>query len=98
MLLLSLLSLPESSNLPSVFMFAECIPSGTRRTSSLLRFAECQKKTLGKEGVCRVLRKTLGKEIKSFFLKKKEKKKNEKKTLPLSKEIKSFLWKRMTKK
>jgi len=29
-----------------------------------------------------VLKKTLGKEIKSFFLKEKEKKKNEKRTLP----------------
>ena len=39
-------SLPESSNLPSVFMFAECIPSGTRRTSSLPSAAL---KTLGKK-------------------------------------------------
>jgi hypothetical protein len=33
--------LPESSNLPIVFMFAECISSGTRRTSF---FAECRAK------------------------------------------------------
>ena len=39
-------SLPEFSNLPSVFGFAECISSDTRRTSSLLSAAT--KKTLGK--------------------------------------------------
>ena len=39
-------SLPETSNLPSVFIFAECIPSGTRRTSSL---PSAELKTLGKE-------------------------------------------------
>ena len=58
--------LPETSNLLSVFMFAECILSGTRQISSLpsatlktlgkkkhsvkRRFAECQKKHLTKMG------------------------------------------------
>ena len=44
-------ALPKTSNLSSVFMFAECIPSGTRQTSSL---PSAELKTLGKEGVCRV--------------------------------------------
>ena len=34
-LLENIQTLPETSNLPSVFMFAECILSGTRRTNSL---------------------------------------------------------------
>jgi len=38
-------TLPESSNLPSVFLFAECIPPGTRRISSL---PSAVLKTLGK--------------------------------------------------
>ena len=86
-------TLPETSNLPSVFMFAECILSSTRQTRSLpsaalktlgknkhsvnRRFTEC-KKTLGKDRVCRVFFFTLGKEVKIFFLGKKEKKKNKK--------------------
>ena len=65
-------SLPKTSNLPSVFMFAECFPSGTWRTSSLpsaalktlgkkkhsvkRRFAKCKKNT----------RQTLS--LSSFFL------------------------------
>ena len=44
-------SLPETSNLPSVFMFAECILSGTQQTRSL---PSATLKTLGKEEVCRV--------------------------------------------
>ena len=52
-----LLTLPETSNLPIVFRFAECIPSETRRTSSLPSAALKtlgKKKTLSKEEVCRV--------------------------------------------
>ena len=76
-------------------MFAECILSDTRQTSFLpsaalktlgkkkhsvkRRFAEC-KKTLSKEGVCRVFFYTQQRN-KIFFLGKKEKKKNKKKTL-----------------
>ena len=44
-------ALPETSNLPSVFVFAECILSGTRQTSFL---PSAVLKTLGKEEVCRV--------------------------------------------
>ena len=82
------LTLLETSNLPSVFTFAECIPSGTRQINSL---PGAILKTLGK--------KTLGKELKSFSGKEKEEiffdecsdlehstnkkeKKMEKKTLP----------------
>jgi len=39
-------ALPETSNLPSVFMFAECIPSGTRQINSL---PSAILKTLGKK-------------------------------------------------
>ena len=39
-------ALPETSNLPSVFVFTECILSGTRQTSSLPSAAL---KTLGKK-------------------------------------------------
>ena len=44
--------LPESSNLRSVYLFAECIPSGTRRTNSLPSaiLKTLDKKTLGKNG------------------------------------------------
>ena len=82
-------TLPETLNLLSVFMVAECIPSDTRRTRSLpstalktlgkkntrqnQRFAECQAKNTRQRGVCRVFFFALGKEI-IFFLKKKEKK------------------------
>jgi len=72
-------------------MFAECILLGTRQTSSLPSAAlkTLDKKTLGKEEECRVSKKNtrqrgglpsvfffaLGKEIKSFFSKKKRRKK-----------------------
>ena len=39
-------TLPEFSNLPSVFMFAKCISSGTQQTSSL---PSADLKTLGKK-------------------------------------------------
>jgi len=45
-------TLPETSNLPSVFIFTECIPSDTRRISDLSSSAiknRRKKKTLGKE-------------------------------------------------
>jgi len=87
--------LPDTSNLPSVFMFAEYIPSDTRRTCSLPSAALKtlgKKKTLGKDGVCRVSKEKHSAKIKFaeckkntrqrnkiFFLEKKEKKKNEKK-------------------
>jgi len=69
-------------------MLAECIPSDTRRTSSL---PSATLKTLGKQGVLPSVKKTLGKEVvcrvlkntrqryKIFFLEKKEKKKMKKK-------------------
>ena len=47
-------TVPETSNLPSVFMFIECILSDTRQTSSLLSVALKtlgKKRTLGKEEV-----------------------------------------------
>ena len=49
--LLGTLTLPESSNLLSVFMFAECISSDTRRTSCL---PSASLNTLGKFLFCRV--------------------------------------------
>ena len=79
--LLGTLTLPESSNLLSVFMFAECISSDTRRTSPLPCAAL---KTLGKkntrqrEGLSSVKKNTRQRN-KIFFLEKKEKKKFEKK-------------------
>ena len=60
-------------------MFAECIFLGTQQTSSLPSDALKtlgKKKTLGKEEVCRVSKKTLGKEGFAFFA--------------LGKEVKSF--------
>ena len=72
-------------------MFAECIPSGTRRTSSLPsaatktlakkntrqigRFAECQKNTRQRGGLPSV-KKITWQRNKIFFLEKKKKKKN----------------------
>ena len=77
---------PETSNLSSVFIFTECILSGTRQTSYLPSAAL---KTLGKEEVCQVSKKNtqqregllsvfffaLGKEIKSFFWERRRRKK-----------------------
>ena len=88
---------PKTSNLPSVFMFAECIPSGTQRTSFL---SSAALKTLSKKntrqtgGLPSVKKNTrqigglpsvfffaLGKEVKYFFWERKRRKKNLKKTL-----------------
>ena len=53
-------------------MFVECIPSGTRRISDLPSAAL---KTLGKIGGLPSVKKTLGKEIKYFFWKRRRRKK-----------------------
>jgi len=80
-------SLPETLNLPSVFMFAECIFLGTRQTRSLpsaalktlgkkkhsvkRRFAECQKKHSTKIWFAKCPKKTLRNKI-IFFEKEEE--------------------------
>ena len=79
-------------------MFAECIPSGTRRTRSLPSAAlktlgkktlgkigglpSVKLKTLGQEGFAECFFFALGKEIKSFFWETRRRKKYEKTTLP----------------
>ena len=83
-------SLPETSNLPSVFMFArvyslghsankffaECCAKSTqqKKYSVKRRFAEC-KKTLGKDMVCRVSKKNTRQSNKIIFLKEEEEEK-----------------------
>ena len=78
-------SLPETSNLPSVFIFAECINSGTRRTSSLPSAAlktpdkkkpqqngglpSVKKNTRQREGLPSVFFFALGEINKIFFIK-----------------------------